>query len=520
MPSLNHVYMWVDNQWKPVKAEEIAKTHPGKISANSGLLMCELCGQIVGMAHGKKNVPHFRHRSKEQDKECKDRALSLKLEISSCYHQHYLPLRMKLNSGIVSFEIGLIKVPSQYLSNDSFVEILSDNKTESFRYNSERLLPDAVNYLYVGKNPSRQYSIKVHNASKDIELYWPSNVAGINLEGTMFDAESGKKLPVDADVVINKAYYLLTCNRIYTIYSDVDIREIYRNYKNGQYIRVYRVEAKAFSKESARFFLDNHCRLTERPVKIQPIWPVYAESPYLIKHNRNEMYIHIAGEAGLYLFPTAYSHGFPCSNGKITEITVNSKQQFISVGRTNVLKYKYFWQEPIQKPLPQQTVNIVDKRNNAFGSGVIDRLPEDQIIRCTLPYDGTIIIKEKGIIKEKRSVKADEQTTINNINWGTSVTVFLGLDLVWEASFEKTISVSQDEDELLYQLRLCSGNMVNVPHSIGNLVHRFKDYPKVRQWIYQCVRQGRMSDKALKMLKSYIVNGRNEQNEGSYIQAE
>ena len=64
--------MWVDNQWKLVRAEEIAKTHPGKISAVSGLLRCELCDQSVGMAHGEKNVLHFRHRSKEQDKECED----------------------------------------------------------------------------------------------------------------------------------------------------------------------------------------------------------------------------------------------------------------------------------------------------------------------------------------------------------------------------------------------------------------------------------------------------------------
>ena len=89
-----------------------------------------------------------------------------------------------------------------------------------------------------------------------------------------------------------------------------------------------------------------------------------------------------------------------------------------------------------------------------------------------------------------------------------SIAVFIGLDPVWEASFEKEVSVSQDEDELLYQLRSCSGNMVNVPHSIGNLAHLFKDYPKIRQWIYQCVRQGRISEKALKIIKSYIVIGK------------
>ena len=511
MPSLNHVCMWVDNQWKPVKAHEIVSLHQiGGVSGYSGLFMCSLCGQYVTFANGDVNEPHFRHRKEELSKNCPERTFGAGYQIQYDTKRHDLPLKIHINSSELSFEIGLIKVPPEYLNQNSFVEIRSDDKTESFRYNSERLILDTVNYLYVGKNPSRQYSIRVHNASKDIESYWPSIIAGFDSEGTMFDAESGKKLPVDADVVINKAYYLLTRNRIYTSYSGVDIREIYESHKNGQYIRVYRVEAKAYSEGSARFFLDHHCRLTEHPVKIQPIWPVYADSPYLIKHNRKEMYLHIAGEAELHLFPTASSRVFPCSNGKIAGITVNNKQQFISVGRTQVLKYKYFWQEPIQKPLSEQTVNVVDKRNNAVVSGVTDRLPEDRIIRCTLPYDGTVVIKEKGIIKEKRSVKADEQTTINNINWGTSVTVFMGLDLVWEASFEKTISVSQNEDELLHQLRLCSGNIINVPHSIGNLAHRFKDYPKIRQWIYQCVRQGRMPEKALKILKKYVFDRRTD----------
>lgn len=509
MPSLNHVCMWVDNQWKPVKAHEIVSSHQiGGVSGYSGLFMCSLCGQYVTFANGDVYTAYFKHRKEELSKNCPERTFGPGYIIRYDTQKHDLPLKMHINRGELSFEIGLLKVPPEYLNKDSFVEIRSDDETESFRYNSERLLPDAVNYLYVGKNPSRQYSIRVHNASKDIESYWPSIIDGVDLEGTMFDAESGKKLPVDADVIINKAYYLFTCNPIYNSYPDVDIREIYRNYKNGQYIRVYRVEAKAYSENSARFYLDHHCRFTEHPVKIQPIWPVYADSPYLIKHNHKEMYIFIAGEAELHLFPKAYSSVKSCINGKIAKISVNNKQQFISVGRTHALKYKYFWQEPIQKPLSEQNATVVDKQNNAVASGVVDRLPQDRIIRCTFPYDGTVVIKENGITKEKRSVKAGEQTTINNINWGMSIAVFIGLDPVWEASFEKAISESQEEDELLSKLRACSGNMVDVPHSFGSLAHYFKNNPKIRQWIYQCVRQGRISEKALKMIKNYVINGK------------
>lgn len=354
MPSLNHVCMWVDNQWKPVKAHEIVSSHQiGGVSGYSGLFMCSLCGQYVTFANGDVYTAYFKHRKEELSKNCPERTFGPGYIIRYDTQKHDLPLKMHINRGELSFEIGLLKVPTNYLNRDSFIEIQSDDKAETFRYNSERLSPDAVTYLSVGKNPSSQYSIKIHNASKDIGLYWPSIVAGVDLEGTFFDAESGKKLPNDADVVINRTYYLLTRRMIYQSISNVDIRKIYDVYKNGQYIRVYRVEASAYSKESACFFLDYHCRLTEHPVKIQPVWPVYADSPYLIKHNRKEMYIHIAGEAELHLFPKAYSSVKSCINGKIAKISVNNKQQFISVGRTHALEYKYFWQEPIQKPLSE-----------------------------------------------------------------------------------------------------------------------------------------------------------------------
>jgi len=510
MPSLNHVCMWVDNQWKPVKAEEIAKTHPGKISAVSGLLRCELCGQSVGMAHGEKKVPHFRHRSKEQDKECEDRALSLKTDTNNRYCHLNLPFRMRLNSETVFFEIGFINVPSYYLKPNSFIEISPSDKTsKQFFYSvTDRISSDGITYLSVGNMPSDHYTVTIKNADKKIADYWPDNVKGVCEEGTIFDSETGKRLSYDDDVVINKKYYLLTKRLVSNNIDNIIIQRVSEIKDKYQNWKIYEVIACDYSQNVAGFFWNYHCRLTEHPVKIQPVWPVYADSPYLIKHNRKEMYIHIAGEAELHLFPKAYSSVKSCINGKIAKISVNNKQQFISVGRTHALKYKYFWQEMIQKPLSEQNAAVVDKQNSAVASGVVDRLPQDRIIRCTFPYDGTVVIKENGITKEKRSVKAGEQTTINNINWGMSIAVFIGLDPVWEASFEKAKSESQEENELLSKLRACSGNMVDVPHSFGSLAHYFKNNPKIRQWIYQCVRQGRISEKALKMIKSYIVNGK------------
>lgn len=61
MASLTHVCMWSDNGWKRITAEQASRLHPGgTVSAHSGLFMCELCGQYVGLSNGKIYTPlHF-----------------------------------------------------------------------------------------------------------------------------------------------------------------------------------------------------------------------------------------------------------------------------------------------------------------------------------------------------------------------------------------------------------------------------------------------------------------------------
>lgn len=54
MASLTHVCMWNENGWKHITAEDAARLHPGgKVTAGSGLFMCELCGQYVALTDGK-----------------------------------------------------------------------------------------------------------------------------------------------------------------------------------------------------------------------------------------------------------------------------------------------------------------------------------------------------------------------------------------------------------------------------------------------------------------------------------
>lgn len=68
--------MWEDNSWKRITIDKAVEIHPyGKVSANSGLFMCELCGQYVLLTEKGINRRHFRHDRAQKDKECPERIL-------------------------------------------------------------------------------------------------------------------------------------------------------------------------------------------------------------------------------------------------------------------------------------------------------------------------------------------------------------------------------------------------------------------------------------------------------------
>ena len=71
----------------------------------------------------------------------------------------------------------------------------------------------------------------------------------------------------------------------------MQIQEIIQKRIEWEIWTLYVVSASAFNEDAARFFLDFHCRLTDRPVSLQPVWPLFVEGNYIVKHNQNSMYL-------------------------------------------------------------------------------------------------------------------------------------------------------------------------------------------------------------------------------------
>ena len=503
LASLTHVCMWSENGWKPITAAKAASIHPGgTVSAHSGLFMCELCGQYVTLTNGSYNARHFRHSSKEKSKECPERTFAAGVYPTYGEVEHELPIKL-YNITCSGFElaIGLIRVPNSLITSKLKIEIHPDMySSHPFIYLRERLNSEGITYLPIGGSPSEKYGIVVYGSSNDIYNFWPKSVQGIDKGGTVFDGITGRRVVTDSDVVVGKKYYLLRKGSIgCRTNQHVAIREISRN--NAWCL--YEVMANDYDRESAIFFLNYHCRLTGSPITMTTVWPVSIDGPFIVKHNKTSVVMHLTGNVTTQqVFPRAKVGKYSCQDGVILEIFCNSRQQLISAGRSKALQYKYFWKEPINQTTEKPIVTVTDMNRNAYAEGEHSDIPDNGTLRILLPYDGLLNVKHKGIMIDKRKIHANTSTEISKIVWDMDLEVCIGLDCVWRACFRKKrndLYVIKD-NELLQRLCSYTGPQINVSHTIGSIATVLVEYPKVRKWIYKCIRLGQMNERAYREL--------------------
>ena len=120
----------------------------------------------------------------------------------------------------------------------------------------------AIHIFPIGEKPFEKYSLSFQNGNDQLRNIWPEKIKGIDPEGTLFEKSSGKKLLYDADVEIEKEYYLLKRGDIDKhSRSSIRIQKITQKQFGRETWILYIVSASAFNEEAARFYLDFHCRL-------------------------------------------------------------------------------------------------------------------------------------------------------------------------------------------------------------------------------------------------------------------
>ena len=512
MASLTHVCIWSEKGWKRVTAQEASRMFPYGTSAHSGLFMCELCGQYVSLIHGTVQVDHFRHSSSEKSKYCPERTFASANSYTYNSNEHDLPIKIRITSNS-SFELlmGFIQIPNRLLSRGLKIDIADDKGKVIKTYLKERFQADGITYLSIGKMPHEKYQINASGVPQDIYNFWPKTVKGIDPKGTIFDGKTGKKLVQDSDIVVGKKYYLFVRSERYFYginKSHVSVREICNMPVSWERWVIYEVMAKDFHKSAAEFFLEYHYRLTDTPVSFQTIWPPYIENPYIIKFNGNKVFAFLTGYAPTtHSFPQASIKKYQCEQGNVLEIESNSRQQLVSAGRTTALQYNYFWKVPLSNTTKEQEIAVEDLKGNRFESGTYKELPYEKSLKITIPFDGKIVIKAGKMIVENRNVSANISVEVNDLFWDKSIYVYIGLDCVWNAAFiQEQIVDLISESEILRKLQSFSGQLMEVPHTIGGVAGKLEQYPLIRLWVLKRIRKGYMSEQAFRYLQKLFVD--------------
>ncbi len=509
MASLTHVCMWSDNGWKRITAEQATRLHPdGTVSAHSGLFMCELCGQYVSLTDGAVQTRHFRHSAHERSKNCPERIFGAGYSISYGSQEHDLPIRITgVSSSSFRFEVGLIHAPISSLSRDFRIEIKPKGVLDvSYVFTKERLNYDSITYLPIGKKPFQKYTLSIQNGSDKLREFWPTEIKGIDPEGTLFEKASGKKLTYDADVEIEKEYYLLKRGYFYRrICSSIRIQKIAQIQIDGDAWILYVVSASAFDEEAARFYLDFHCRLTDYPVSLQPVWPLFVEGNYIVKHSQNSMYMLVEGNiAEVKTFPstTIRQLNHNVSQPKLYEILCSSRQQLISAGRTQVLQYTYFWKAPLDQIGLHPEISVTDIVGSEVAPGETDTLPHNKTLRFKSIFDGELIISNNNSIVDKRKISTDKYIELDGLSYGLSVQVVIGLDIIWQIDFKKKQSIiANDETEILKRIINVSGASIPTPHSLRNILASMGRYPRICQWMRKCIKDGTINEQSYRRLQ-------------------
>lgn len=510
MASLNHVCVWSNNGWKRITAEEAARLHPGgTVSAHSGLFMCELCGQYVTLTDGQKNTRHFRHSSYEKSKDCPERTSGVGYLISYGSQEHDLPIRItNITSSSFSFEIGLIRAPISSLSKDFRVEIKPKGAFGvPHVFAKERLNSDGITYLPIGERPFEKYTLSFQNGSDKLREFWPAEVKGIDPNGTLFEKASGKKLSYDADVEIEKEYYILKRGCIYRRSgNNIRIEEIMKKRFELETWTLYVVTVSTFREDAARFYLDYHCRLTDRTVSLQPVWPLFVEGNYIVKHNQSRMYMLVEGNvAAVKTFPseTVRQLNYNTAQLKLYEVFCSGRQQLISAGRTQALQYTYFWKEPLDREESLPEVSVSDLDGDAVSPGETNTLPRNKTLRFKSAFDGELVVSSNNRVVEKRKITAGKNIELDRLAFGLCVQVIVGLDIIWQIDFKKQLStVANDELEILKRISNVSGPTITAPHSLRNVLAGMKSYPLICEWIKKCIKDGTIYEQSYRRLQA------------------
>ena len=490
---LTHVKKWTpEGKWKSVTIEEMRRDNQSaRISARSGLLMCDLCNKFVIMTEANIRDSYFKHSNADEDKACPERSGLYGTPAYRILDEKTkgLPIRIVVDQvGNSRFEIGFPAIHDSDIKAKGNIRISSIQGT--YAYSVERLSSHGSSYLNVGNLPAPEYKIQVNGIKGDITKYWPSRIQGIQ-NNTLFRKTTGTLLQKDSDIVKDEEYYLLSRSWLYST-PYIELKKIG---SNGSY-KLYTIKIIDLSDAAARFVLgDLQYRLVGTQMKMTFLWPVIIKDPYLIYHSKKIQYVFITGEAQYRMYP---NNEIKCSSseaGTLLKLTCYDRQQLLSIGRyRNILDYTYLWKSDfkIEKKyeLPDDKAPLETSTRVQFTRGTI--------ISFKPSFNGKLIVEESGWVISQYELKAGEYFELTRIRKTNEFSIYYGLDCVWTTKRNSADEAIKEDTyltdgELLGMLTKCRGMLVPVNDAIKNAAVELAEYyPLTTIWLSRRIHNGKI----------------------------
>lgn len=518
--SLEHVSMWNKTVgWQRISIDEADSLFSITVRAKSHMFRCDLCHKYIIFVKGRKRS-YFMHNKSDQDKKCDDRTQTIaKNEQEMLRSTITNPMRLIVTSDLFYLEVGFLPIPNDILEQAEKMKVqicvMAKEKVLLTMNIGRSNFSSEMTVFYPIRNCfSEKYQIKIIPNSTYINLpLLNREFPGLNNNGTLFDYKSGKKIPIDGDVEVNKKYYLLTSN----LHNGVPLYiEINKVLTQGRYC-LYTVVAHKVTKSTSEFYLKYCARLTNFPTKIVPVWPVLHEGDHYIQTDRQKLFFFLKGDSSVKIEPPILAQNIDThkiyENDKAQLICINnvSRIRMIWAARLSVLKYLSMRYDPdgvVYSNITLEQASACMEDHTILNSGIYYSLPKRRRLYVTAKYDGKVVRKRNNEVFYSVKIKANETIILERISYGENILVYQGMDESLSIFFRRGDRIGASNDAAVFAaLNACTGVYVKFPHRFGWIGSKLAPMPNTKAFLLASMREGRIRKDAILLIGKIIKGG-------------
>ncbi|MDD6549079.1 hypothetical protein [Blautia massiliensis (ex Durand et al. 2017)] len=511
--ALTHVSVWSKKnaKWVHITTSEAIKLYGHRtISSDEEKLRCDLCGQFVTMACGNIYEPYFKHNKEDRNKKCEERSTDTGFTNYTTAVKQYFPLRMACDpkTGIPKFQFEIVIPPIDQTafgdleSDDTIIIRLANGQQRIYKIKN-RIIPNTTSYLPVGSDPANligsiSITFKINAVISKFVSMQRMPVMSLNQEGTIFNIY-GRILPAGSDIHTGEDCYLLSTARLPNE-RHISISQVASSLVGYRTWFLYRLSAKTYDEDVARFFNRYSINLTKIPAALKILWPpcgIYEDDVYT---NADALFLLQSGEeitTKMFPSPRNFETGIleNCtlqSGEKLLIGRLDSAEHDIVMGRHNALQCFH-----IHQPVQNITKGIHHPETI--------QICTDRVFSYKVQYSGFAEIGEEGHVIRKIDLNSGNETRFS-LKEGQELYIYQGLDLCI-VYCRKKHEKEQPESEtvkntgIYERLAGCKSTEISVPHAYGAVAERYRNDPRTRQWIIAHVRMGRMPQAAIRILE-------------------